>query len=437
MDAAFIFGTTGNLTAALGSGWSTEDGFAWAIGEESQLTLPLQGDDVAYVIRFDLHPALFLPKVQRQRLMIRAGKTVLGSFDVTERTTVVIPLPLEVTRGAVRLELTLLHPDATRPRDHLAVDDSRRLAICFHSASLTQPALDTRGIASGRLELEPTHGIIAGDRTARRMCQVIGKLPSLKGRFGMRFLDLSKPLEDTEQHLLPETLETAMFCWMELNGGIPATREALRERLPDNCVLRTYYAPVVHSLWPFQGPDARAVVEPGRYEPSRYPYGDRLAQTFAGMNMPDDIIYMMYDMSAEQDPVDLDEIYANDLRRWRAEGRKTDIQLASFIESHLTVDRLFAAYNLPGPLLLREMINQVLEDGLLSDIVDPLRLAAELDTLMEGHAHPEEQIPVHKRVGSHFNLSWWSPDLKYRWMNNLRTNREYILDYIKWTQWRK
>ena len=62
MDAAFVFGSTGTLTTALGLGWSVEEAFAWAIGPESEMTLPLQGDDFAYVLRFDVHPAIFRPR---------------------------------------------------------------------------------------------------------------------------------------------------------------------------------------------------------------------------------------------------------------------------------------------------------------------------------------------------------------------------------------
>jgi hypothetical protein len=68
--------------------------------------------------------------------------------------------------------------------------------LCFHSASLEQPGLEDaqRSLASGAATLEAVHGVIAGDGTAMRICEVIGKLPSLKGRFGIRFLDLTQPL---------------------------------------------------------------------------------------------------------------------------------------------------------------------------------------------------------------------------------------------------
>jgi hypothetical protein len=438
LDAAFVFGTLGNLSAGLGFGWSSEEAFSWAIGGESELTLPLRGDGLPTILRFDVHPAIFPPKVACQRLMIRAGKVVLGSFEIMARQTLVIPLPAELTTGAERLELTLVHPDAVRPRDHLPVDDSRRLALCFYSASLEQPGSDSAraSLAANPAMLEPVHGVIAGDSTAMRIGEVIGKLPCLKGRFGIRFLDLSKPLDQAAERLPPETLETMRFCWIQLNAGTPETRDSLRQRLAAGCIVRTYYAPIIHSFWPFQGPDPRAVPEPGRYDPSRYPFGDRLARALATMSLPDDVTYLMYEMSAAQEAIDFEEIFANDLRRWRAEGRKSDMQLANFIEHRLSTSRLFIAPNRVGPVLLREMIDQVLDDALVHDIATPEILATELDALLEGYTGWQEEVPVHQRIATYFDLTWWSPDRKYRWENNLRTYREYILDYIRWVQWR-
>ncbi|HEX4365490.1 MAG TPA: WcbI family polysaccharide biosynthesis putative acetyltransferase [Rhodopila sp.] len=438
MDAAFVFGTLGNLSAALGIGWSSEEAFSWAIGAESELTLPLPANGLATILRLDVYPAIFPPKVASQRLMIRSGKIVLGSFEITARQTLVIPLPAALTGGADRLHLTLLHPDAARPRDHLPVDDSRRLALCFHSASLEQsePEGTQATVSPDPAVLEPVHGVIAGDSTAMRIYEVISRLPCLKGRFGIRFLDLAKPLDRAAGDLPPETLRTMRFCWIQLNAGRPETRDPLRQQLPADCALRTFYAPIINAFWPFQGPDRRAVPEPGRHSPSRYPYGDRLAQPLAAMTLPDDVIYLMYEMSARQEAVDFEEIYANDLRRWRAEGRKSDLRLADFIERHLGTSRLFIAPNRVGPVLLREMVDQFLDDALVRDIATPETLAAELDALLEGYAGWQQEVPIHKRVADHFNLAWWSPDTKYRWENNLRTHREHILDYIRWAQWR-
>jgi hypothetical protein len=178
------------------------------------------------------------------------------------------------------------------------------------------------------------------------------------------------------------------------------------------------------------------VVEQGRYQPSRYPYGDRLAHALCAVSLPDDVLYTMYEMSAEQELLDLDEIFTDDLRRWRAEGRKTDMQLADFIEHHISASRVFIAPNRVGPPLMREMVDQVLDDGLVRDVATPETLSRELDALLDGYLGGQEEIPINKRVAEHFNLSWWSPDMTYRWMNNLRTHRDHVLDTIKWAQWR-
>ena len=89
-----------------------------------------------------------------------------------------------------------------------------------------------------------------------------------------------------------------------------------------------------------------------------------------------------------------------------------------------------------GPLLLREMVDQVLRDGLVRDIAEPEMLSGELDALLDGYLGWQEEVPIHKRVAEHFKLSWWSPGMTYRWKNNRRTHREHVLDTIRWAQWR-
>lgn len=439
LDAAFVFGNMGNSSDALGAGWSVEDAFAWAVGGESELCLPLPGNDRPYVLRFDVHPALFPPRVAQQSLTIRAGKTKLGSFQMKGRETIVIPLPVELTRGARHLHLTLLHPDAARPSDYDPVDDNRLLALCFHSVTCTRlrsgaPDVSDVGHAIPR---EAVHGLIAGDATALRICEVIGKLPSLKGRFGLRFLDLTQDPRKAVATLPPNILETSDFCWMEMSAGTPAACGSLRAMLPADCTVRTLYAPTCQTLWPFQGRDPRAVPEPGRYMPSRYPYGDQVAAALAGMNLTDDALYLLYETSAEQEPLDLDTMLKSDLRRWRGEGAKSDMPLADFIGRHIRSDRVFISPGLGSPLLLREMVERVLDDRLVHNIVRPEVLSAELDALLDGFAGWPREIPVQPLVARHFGLPWWSPGIKYRWQNNLRTHREYILDYIRWVQWRQ
>ena len=94
MESAFIFGHVGNVTGHLGSGWSVEDNYAWAIGNESKLVLPLPGNDKPYVVRFTLHPLLDPAGRDTQRIVFLAGADVLGRFEIAERTTVEFALPV-------------------------------------------------------------------------------------------------------------------------------------------------------------------------------------------------------------------------------------------------------------------------------------------------------------------------------------------------------
>jgi hypothetical protein len=97
---------------------------------------------------------------------------------------------------------------------------------------------------------------------------------------------------------------------------------------------------------------------------------------------------------------------------------------------------MFMSPDRVGPVLLREMVLQILSDKLVQDMAPPELVAIELDALLDGFTGRREELPVHPRVAAHFGLSWWSPDMKYRWMNNLLSHQDYVLNVIKWTPWR-
>lgn len=116
MEAAFIFGQIGDLVEFLGRGWSVEENFAWATGAESHLALPLPGDDKPYTLSFNLHPLINPAGRNSQRVVFLAGPEVLGRFEVKERDTVELDLPLHVTAGRTRIDLTLIHGFMSRTR---------------------------------------------------------------------------------------------------------------------------------------------------------------------------------------------------------------------------------------------------------------------------------------------------------------------------------
>ena len=76
LDVAYVFGNMGNLAEGPGAGWSVEDEFAWTIGAESELTLPLPGHDKGCFLRFNVHAAVFFaPSPQRRSMSNRKSPT--------------------------------------------------------------------------------------------------------------------------------------------------------------------------------------------------------------------------------------------------------------------------------------------------------------------------------------------------------------------------
>ncbi len=438
MEGVFVFGSLGNTSSVLGPGWSVEEEFAWTTGVETTLTLPLPGDDRAYTLRFDLHPAVFPPSLDSQALTVAAAFKVLGTFELASRRSIVIPLPPALTAGRDRIRLQLLHPQAARPCDHAETGDSRRLGFCFHTGTL---ALTRAGeAASAHAEeaggLEPLHGLIAGGAMANVLTEIFGKLPSLRDRLGFRVIDFNTPLDRRIAELPPDTLATAMFCWIDNRAGTPEQRDALRARLPESCAQLTFLTPHFRALWPFLATDPRARPEPGRYGDARYPQGDRLAYPLASVSLSDDVVYLMYEMAVEQETLDLDAQFAKEVRHMRREEATADIKLAQYIQDNLARERLFLTPYLPNTPLIRDIAWQMLNRPELHVIAKPETVAAELDALLEGFVPWDVELPVHARVARHFGLEWWRPELRYRWFNNYRTYREYTLDQIRWVQWR-
>ena len=432
MDSAFIFGQVGNLTEALGTGWSVEDAYAWAVGYESFLTLPLPGDDQPYRARFTVH-GLINPGVRdAQRLIVKAGDVTLGKFAVSGRTTVELTLPPELTVGRDQIALTLLHPDALRPSDFMDSPDTRPLTICFHSAGLLS---DRREIASEAQGDLPT-GIVAGNFSALQLARIVSALPSLRGKFKIHYIDTHPHLEETAHTRAAGAMESAASCWLQLGTGRPSTTQALRAALPAGCTVQRFGTPEMHAFWPFLGADPRAVREPDRYVPARYRFGDRIAASLTQAAMADDMLFMIYEGLAEKEMPDLNALLAIDVMNWKRLDSHCDIKIASALEMSLRRERPFLAPTIPGPPLLQMLAERLLDTPAIRAVVSHADLLLELDELMYAYVGRREELPIDPRVARHFGLSWWTEDQTYRWSGNRLGFKDYILDYIRWAAWR-
>ncbi len=436
MESAFIFGHIGNLADSLGSGWSVEDHYAWATGYESKLTLPLPGNDKPYVVRFTLHPLLNPGVRDTQRLAFLAGADVLGRFEVTKRQSIEFALPVALTAGLDRIELTMVHPDAMRPADFQPTSDTRWLALCFHSAGLIQEevALPTGESSAAGPDL-PT-GIVAGNYYALQLARIAGALPSLRGKIRIHYVDTHPDLTDTAHTRPKNALTSATFCWLQSGVGSGSTTQALRAALPENCELRRFAMPEMLAFWPFLSADPRAVPEPDLYVPARYRFGDRIAAGLTHYTMADDLLYMIYEGMTEKEMPNLDALLAMDVMNWKRLDARSDVKLAAYMQKSIHKERVFNAPTIPGPALLRALTERLLASPAVHAHATQTDLLSDLDAVTEGFVGRREELPIHPLVARHFNLAWWSPDHIYRWHANRVSFKDYILDYIRWAAWR-
>lgn len=437
MESAFIFGHVGNLADSLGTGWSVEDNYAWATGYESKLTLPLPGNDKPYVVRFILHPLLNASGRASQRLVFLAGADVLGRFEIAGRRSIEFALPVALTAGQDRIELTLVHPDAMRPADFLQSTDTRWLTLCFHSVVLIQEDDVTIAAAEAATTASdlPT-GIIAGNYYALQLARTAAALPSVRGKIKIHYIDTHPDLADTA-HTRPENvLRSVDFCWVQFGVGRASTTKALREALPAGCLVRHFGIPEMHAFWPFLSADPRAVPEPGLYLPARYRFGDRIAAGLTHYNMADDLLYVIYEGMSEKEMPSLDALLAVDIMNWKRLDARANVKLAPYMEKAIRTERVFNAPTIPGPALLRALAERLLDIPEVHAHTTRADIMADLDRLMEGFVGRREELPIHPKVAKHFKLAWWNPDHIYRWHANSVSFNDYIVDYIRWAAWR-
>ncbi len=436
MEAAYVFGHVGNLASEFGRGWSVEDQYAWAIGAESELSLPVPGDEGAYAIRFDVHPLTYPDLRPSQRLIVLAGDVELARATLTDRTVVEVVLPPSLTRGQSRIDLTLRHPDAIRPSEARSVEDGRLLSVCFHAASLVgvgDPV--TRAPPNLPRPRQPTllRAVVAGNYTALQLAWIYQRMRALRDRLAVHYIDAGTPVQAPAD---VRAVEQAQICWFQADTGPDHLRAALRERLPRSCEVVTFPTPHCNALWPFQGKDARLVRDPLRYTEGRYPFGDRIAAGLAQFNITNDVVLMIYESMVEREMPNLDAALAADIEAWRAMDARCDIKLADRMAAQFRANRLFIAPTVPGAALLRELAVRLLAWPPVRGRLDPAAVVTDLDRLLEGYVGRREELPIHPRVARHFQLGWWREDIIYRWANNRYGFRDYVIDYIRWAPWR-
>jgi hypothetical protein len=132
-----IFGSDGNTAGCVGYGWSApEDGYTWAIGDRSLLTIRNPGPAEEFWLEFDVVPFVAPPAVLTQSMGVTVNGEKVHTFDPLARGRVGCSVPGRHLNGLDTVAIVLDHPKAAVPRHVTGENDDRRLAVAFHSLSL-------------------------------------------------------------------------------------------------------------------------------------------------------------------------------------------------------------------------------------------------------------------------------------------------------------
>jgi hypothetical protein len=220
--------------------------------------------------------------------------------------------------------------------------------------------------------------------------------------------------------------------WEQVETGpISANRAALHERLPKGCKVVKFPPFTATCLWPFAGNDPRIAADP-----FRYPWPDSVAAVLANENLPDDELFARYMQVTTERMPDLNRRLRMDIARWKASDALADVPLADWVERTFRSVNLFhTSGHISAPATGHLM------KGLLSrtEILSPSLLRAantEVDILLRYHAGQDfESVPVHPMVAERLNLRFYDPASTYRWHGHRWTFKQYILHYIRWTNY--
>jgi polysaccharide biosynthesis acetyltransferase WcbI-like protein len=255
----------------------------------------------------------------------------------------------------------------------------------------------------------------------------------MAGRLNFKWIPFHLVTEqDWVQKYTQDFMSDVVTVWEQVEtGGASLNRAALHERLPKNVPIVTFPPLSVTCLWPFAGNDPRLA-----QDPDRYPWPDSIAAALSPEILSDDEMFTKYLRVTIERMPDLDRRLRLDIARWKAVDAIADIKLADWVEKTFRSVNLFYTSGHIAPAAITFLIKQLLSrTGILTPTLARTAMA-EVDILLHRHTGQDfECVPIHPIVAKHLNLRFYDPDKTYRWHAHEWSFRQYILHYIRWTNY--
>jgi hypothetical protein len=270
----------------------------------------------------------------------------------------------------------------------------------------------------------------------------------MAGRLNFKWIPLHLVTElDWSRKYRRDFFADVVTVWEQVEtGGMSSNRATLHERIPRNAPIIRFPAFSATCLWPFAGNDPRIATDP-----DRYPWPDSIAAVLAGDARArdigrsdigrndieaDDALFEKYLRLTTERLPDLDRRLRLDIARWKAADAMADIPLADWVEQTFRVTKLFhTSLHVTATAVAYLMKRLLSRTSILTPALAQAAIG-EVDILLRRHTGQDfECVPIHPLVARHLNLGFYDPDATYRWHAHEWTFRQYILHYIRWTDY--
>jgi hypothetical protein len=133
---------------------------------------------------------------------------------------------------------------------------------------------------------------------------------------------------------------------------------------------------------------------------------------------------------------DLDRRLRIDSARWAASDAIADIKLAQWVEKTFrSVNLFYTSGHIAAPAIAY-LMKQLLGRTTVFPPALARAAAAEVDILLRHHSGQDfESVPIHPLVAERLDLRFYRPDATYRWHAHRWSMRQYLLHYIRWTDY--
>jgi hypothetical protein len=279
-----------------------------------------------------------------------------------------------------------------------------------------------------------THSILIFANCQGEELQKTGRyMQCMAGRLNFKWIPLHLvTAKDWATKYTPEYFADVITVWEQVEtGAVSPNRAALHDRVAKHIPVVKFPPFTATCLWPFAGNDPRLA-----RDPERYPWSDSIAAVLSTELLSDDALFNEYMRITTNRMPDLARRLRLDVVRWKASDALADVKLAEWVEATFRSVNLFHTSGHIAAPAIAYLMKQILGRTKVLSASLGRAAAAEVDVLMRRHAGQDfESVPIHPLVAERLDLRFYDPAATYRWHAHEWTFRQYILRYIKWSDY--